>query len=299
MRRATRAGGKLPEDPDTVLFDAFLRIAYNIKIENIVEDLLVNSDQTQMVLAQGGTISYAPVGSKQVATCGMDEKRAVTVLVSLTNSGVLLPFQTIYKGSSARSLPEPDSPHYQDALGKGFLFNVSNTSTYWSTIETMKKFVDETLTPYFDRIVEEKNLPADQHRIWYIDSWSVHRSDEFLSWMALNHPLIIVIFVPARMTGFFQPCDVGFQRIFKHSLKQSAHEDVVKEVLAKFQKGTKPEAVSLDTTIKVLRNRTPRWLWVAYNKLNKPDIIKKVSMTWAPGQWKTYVVVIRLGSCAE
>ncbi len=31
----------------------------------------------------------------------------------------------------------------------------------------------------------------------------------------------------------FQPCDVGMQRILKHSLKRSYHKDIVQETLDK------------------------------------------------------------------
>ncbi|TFK58887.1 hypothetical protein BDN72DRAFT_781457 [Pluteus cervinus] len=276
IRRATRAGGKIPENSDEILTKAFLRMAHCVKTERIPSRLIVNTDQTQNLLAQGNDITYAEIGSKQVAACGAEEKRAITIVVSLSNDGVVLPIQAIYKGSTAQSLPSPSSPHYKDSVNDGFLFTSSMTSTYWSTLATMKEFVNKILAPYYDRVVEELNLPEDQHRLWYIDSWSVHRSAEFLDWMARMHPLIIVLFVPARMTGLFQPCDVGFQRVLKHALKQASHEDVVNEVLEKFKKGDAPNEVRLETKVKTLRDRTPRWLWVAYTKLNKPEIVQKV-----------------------
>jgi len=94
--------------------------------------------------------------------------------------------------------------------------------------------------------------------------------------MGENHEEIIVEFVPARMTGLFQPCDVGFQRIFKHSTRNSAHEDVVKEVLEKLEQGDSVQSIAVDAKLKILRNRTVGWLWKAYTQLNKPEIVKKV-----------------------
>ena len=95
--------------------------------------------------------------------------------------------------------------------------------------------------------------------------------------MAANHPYIIILFVPAGCTGLFQPCDVGLQRVFKHSLKVSAHADVVQEVLGQLQQGIPISDVKSDTTLGVLRDRTVHWLWSAFNALNKPEIVKKVS----------------------
>ncbi|KAF5372041.1 hypothetical protein D9615_008034 [Tricholomella constricta] len=229
-----------------------------------------------MTYAQGCHMTYAPVGSKQVTTVGSEEKRAITVMVSIANDGTLLPFQVIYKGATDASLPSPSARSMKEALKAGFSFEASKTSTYWSTQETMKNFVNKILVPYFDHVIRRDNLRPDQRRLWQIDCWSVHRSEEFMNWMGANHPLIIVNFVPARMTSIFQPSDVGFQRVFKHSLKQTAHADIVEETLCKLKTGTAPGAVVLDTKLKTLRNCTPHWLYMAYEKFrHQPKIIQK------------------------
>ncbi len=220
-------------------------------------------------------MTYAPCGSKQVTTVGSEEKRAITVLASVTNDGVLLPFQTIHKGASSLSLPRKTSRSMAESVASGFLFESLHTKTYWSTQATMQNFVNKILAPYFDLIKQKLGLPLSQCALWLIDCWSVHRSEEFLLWMATFHPTIIIIFVPAGCTGLFQPCDVGLQRLLKLSLKVSAHEDVVAEVLGQLKQGNDVTDVKIDTTLAVLRNRTVHWLWTAYTKLNKPEIIKK------------------------
>jgi len=130
IRRSTRvAGGKIPADSDVILFKAFLRMAYSVKTENVPSKLIVNSDQTQITLAQGCQLTYAPIRSKQVTTVGSEEKRAITLLVSLTNDGQLLPFQTIYKGSTPASLPSKKAPGYKECIEAGFLMEPSKTAT--------------------------------------------------------------------------------------------------------------------------------------------------------------------------
>ncbi len=133
-------------------------------------------------------MTYAPCGSQQVSTLGAEEKRAVTVLTSLTNDGHLLPFQTVYKGSSNLSLPKKNSRSMAEARAAGFLFESSHTSTYWSTQATMQNFVNNVLAPYFAAVKLQLGLPLIQCVLWLIDCWSVHRSEEFLSWMAIEHP---------------------------------------------------------------------------------------------------------------
>jgi len=141
----------------------------------------------------------------------------------------------------------------------------------------MRHFVDTLLAPHFKQVKLQEKLPPSQCSLWLIDCWSVHRSAEFLVWMAEHHPTIIILFVPAGLTGLFQPCDVGFQRLFKHSLKLSSHHDIVQEVLGQLRDGTAVKDVKIDTTLKVLRNRTVQWLWTAFNSLGKVDIVKKVN----------------------
>lgn len=276
IRASTRAGRKFPKNSDDILRKAALRIAYVIKHEDIPSGLVANSDQTQVVLAQGSDVTYAPVNSNQVATIGSEEKRAFTVLVTLTNDGLLLPFQSIHKGSTSGSLPSKDAKSMPEAIAAEFLFESSKTTTYWSTQETMRHFVDTILAPHFEKVKKTLGLPLAQCSLWLIDCWSVHRSKEFLTWIGLHHTTIIVIFVPAGLTGLFQPCDVGFQRLCKHSLKISAHDDFVQEVLGQLKNGVSVSDVVIDTTLRVLRNRTVNWLWVAFKALNKPEVVKKV-----------------------
>lgn len=139
----------------------------------------------------------------------------------------------------------------------------------------MRNFVTNLLVPYFVKMKIQLGLPMDQFTTWLIDCWSVHLSVEFLTWMRDNHPTIIINFVPARMTGEIQPADVGIQRLFKHSMKQTAHQDVVKEVMTKHRNGTLAEDVSIDSKLSVLRDRTVHWMWRAYQTLNTSRIVLK------------------------
>jgi hypothetical protein len=67
-----------------------------------------------------------------------------------------------------------------------------------------------------------------------------------------NHPSIIVDFIPGGCTSVYQPCDVGIQRPFKSSTKQSYHEDIVEEMLAQLNKD--PKNLTINNHILVLRN---------------------------------------------
>lgn len=174
---------------------------------------------------------------------GEDEKRAFTVVVSLSNDGEILPFQSIYTGQTTKVCPDRSAPHYDDSIKAGFRFEPSKTKTYWSNRRTMRSLVDDIIAPHFEGKKKELGLLETQKSIWFIDVWSVHRSEEFRTWMKKTHPNIIILYVPGGCTGVFQPCDVGMQRIFKISCK-SYHADVVDSILAQLDSGA--ETIHLD-----------------------------------------------------
>src|SRR5208283_3351359 len=112
--------------------------------------------------AAGDKMTYAKRGAKQVSVIGGDEKWAFTVMVTVTSSGVLLPFQAIYQGKTERSCPAPSSPAYDEAISAGFKFEYSGTKTYWSNQRTMRLFVDDILSPYFEWTKVRLDLPETQ-----------------------------------------------------------------------------------------------------------------------------------------
>jgi hypothetical protein len=273
-RKATRAAQKLPNDWEQLCERSFFHIAYGIKEEDIPPQLLVNTDQTQVVYAQGSKLTWARTGSHQVTVIGKDEKCAFTVVVSVLNSGELLPFQAIYQGYSSRSCPSESAPDYDVATAAGFRFEFSKTKTYWSTHKTMHSFVEKILVPYLSEQKAKLGLPESQKSIWQIDIWSVHRSKDFCNWMKTHHPNIILDFIPGGCTGVWQACDVGIQHIFKHSLKRSYHEDVVAAILRQIDDGI---SISVDRKLGALQDQSVSWMWKAHQTLNKPVIVKKVS----------------------
>lgn len=83
-------------------------------------------------------MTWSPIGAKQIAIVGMDEKRAFMLMVSMAADGTLLPLQAIYMGSTKASLPNPAATNYNDSLQAGFKLETMGTKTYWSNQATMK-----------------------------------------------------------------------------------------------------------------------------------------------------------------
>lgn len=73
-----------------------------------------------------------------------------------------------------------------------------------------------------------------------------------------------------------QPCDVGIQRVYKHSIRRSQLNDIVHKMSLHLEGGGTPETLKLDTTIGKLRDRSPHWFVNAYNDSDEHELVLKV-----------------------
>ncbi|KAF8337907.1 uncharacterized protein EI90DRAFT_3118343 [Cantharellus anzutake] len=158
----------------------------------------------------------------------------------------MLPLQAVFHGHSSRSLPPPSSPCYDEALELGFHFLISNTDTYWATIETMKLYVKEILVPYFMEQKKKLSLPDDYRCIWQIDVWAVHTSWEFREWLYSQFHWII----------FLEVARASFS-------------------LVTLQMEEKENVIVVQTGLPELQWWMVRILVKAYHEVNKPNIVLK------------------------
>ena len=269
---------KTPENDQQILTDAFLQFVWAISEFKVIAVFLVNSGQTLIYCCAGAEETYAAISSKQVEVVGKDERQGFTLMVGISMSGEVLPFQAIYSGKSPASLPTSVAPNYLKATKDlKFQLEYSKGANRWSTIGTMKSYVTNILVPYFESHRKRLNLP-NQICIWQIDCWSVHRSLEFCSWMAGTYPWIHIHFVPANCTGLFQPCDVGIQQVLKLAVRRSVLSDIVEHTRAQLDKGVLPSQITFEKRLPVVRNRSVGWLVNGYEAINNPEIVQKVML---------------------
>jgi hypothetical protein len=275
MRSATRAAQKLPTNADELCREQFLRLSLTLR-DGVIDrpQFYVNIDQTNVIYQTTNSRTFEERGSKQVAVVGQEEKRAFTLVVGISAAGDLLPFQVIYTGKTARSLPT--LARRNEAEGLGIKFEFSGTDTYWSTFELMCKYISTILVPYWMHQKELADVPLDQECVLQLDVWSVHKSIAFRTWLNKNYHWIKYRYVPANMTGVAQPCDVGMQRPIKQVIRRCRNSDVIEETLASLRTGADPTTIRVDTTVGTLRDRSAGWILAAYQVLNRPEIVKKV-----------------------
>jgi hypothetical protein len=270
--RSTCPGKKVPDGVTYILTTAFLCLIHTISENSVTIKLSVNTDQTLVTYSAGTSETYAPKGSKQVDVVGKDEKQGFTLVVGISMSGNVLPFQAIYAGSTARSLPSPAAPDYHKATATLNFHFESGGNNCWSTLSTMQSYVQDILVPYFESHRKDQN----QICIWQIDCWSVHRSAEFCHWMYQTYPWIQIHYIPANCTGPFQPCDVGIQHVLKLAIRRSALQDVVNDTMEQLDCGVEPSRVTFEKRLGTIRDHSVKWLVNWYEAINNPELVKKV-----------------------
>ncbi|KAG8965486.1 hypothetical protein FRC00_001650 [Tulasnella sp. 408] len=255
-RTVTQAAQKRPEDWESKCNDAFLRIAYWVRLHRIPAELIINADQTGVSVLPTSKKTWAERGAKQVAAVGKDEKRQMTLM-------------SIWAGSTKKSLPSEKVRREAERDGHQW---VSGGEKHWSTLATMK-------APYIARTLQQLGLKSTQKVLLILDCWTVHRSAEFLDWMRNTQKNLKMVFIPGGCTGDFQPQDVGTQRLVKHIIKTSALDYIVNETKKQLDSGASPESVSIPTGLPILREASVAWTLKAFKFFTKnPDVVLR---SWA------------------
>ena len=96
--KGTKVARSKPEDFEKTKMDYIERIEKCVNEHNIPDDLILNWDQTGVNLIPGGDWTMDAKGSKQVKITGLNDRRQITALLTISKSGELLPPQIIYKG---------------------------------------------------------------------------------------------------------------------------------------------------------------------------------------------------------
>ena len=80
-RTGTNAAQKVPNDWDSLCLGLALQTAHSIHTFNIPPQLVINADQTGVVVIPTGTKTWAPIGDKQVSIIAKEEKQQYTLML--------------------------------------------------------------------------------------------------------------------------------------------------------------------------------------------------------------------------
>ena len=149
-------------------------------------------------------------GSRQVPVVGKEDKREITVLLTVTATGKLLPPQVIYQGKTPGCHPKVTFPSS---------CNIMHSESHWSTEEMMLEYVDQVLVPCVSQTRQELELADDHPALAIFDVFRAHRCESFLKTLCTHN--IHQVFVLAGCTGELQPLDLSVNEEFKAAMKSS------------------------------------------------------------------------------
>lgn len=119
-RASTSAAQSLPNDADTQIQEMLQRIAYLVVAYCIALERVFMVDETFAHMSPDSRFTYAPEGSKETNVVGKEHKLGVTVMVTSTVAGSMVPMQVIAKGATEKSLHNFTNGSTFTELGGGF-----------------------------------------------------------------------------------------------------------------------------------------------------------------------------------
>ena len=99
------AAAKLPADWRAQGVEMARRIGFAMQVYKVHPSLVINMDQTGMMLAPVGSRTFELKGSKHVKVAAADDKRQITVCIASSLDGDLLPMQLIFQGKTGACHP--------------------------------------------------------------------------------------------------------------------------------------------------------------------------------------------------
>jgi hypothetical protein len=258
-RKGTKAARQLPADISAVKEEFLQRVQKVVQAENIPSELVINFDQTGCKFVPAAEWTMSDEGAHQVPIFGLGDKREMTVLLSVTMSGIALPPQLIYAGKTDRCHASTAFPDQWD---------VTHTESHWSNETTMCRYADNILIPYVTSVRQQLSRP-EQAALAIFDVFRAHRSESFLK--KLNDANIRQVFIPGGCTGELQPLDLTVNQAFKTMMKARFSAWYAEKVKDKLN-SQDDEVVELQ--IGVIKPLHGVWLMDAIAALEKELIIK-------------------------
>ena len=134
---------ELPADFELVRAE-YIRVGTFIFAKyNIPPELIINADETAVLLAPRAKQTRYHQGAKRVRVIGVgDDKAQITAMVSITASGDVLDMQLIFGGKTKACHPNkgktlPPAGLYYD-----------HTESHWQTPLSMRNYINHILIPY-------------------------------------------------------------------------------------------------------------------------------------------------------
>ena len=92
-------------------------------------------------------------GTKRVEIAALDDKRQITAVFACSLSGIFLPVQLLYQGTTDKCLPKITFPSD---------WHITYSANHWSNQDTMVDYVRKIIIPYV-RMMRQQHKLNDEH----------------------------------------------------------------------------------------------------------------------------------------
>ena len=169
-RAITKASHKLPDGHVQLTEKSAMRLAWVVFTYHVRKDMVINLDETGVILVPARSRRLAPQGVKNVACVGNRDRRQVTSTPAANVLGEKLMLQVIFQGKSVRS---PSANRASFPRGQAVW-----SASHWCTEQTFKDLFRLIIPPFF----QECRL-GEEYAIVILDLYSVHREESFREWV--------------------------------------------------------------------------------------------------------------------
>lgn len=196
----------------------YLRIgAELISRHRVPPELVINGDETAVLLVNRAKVTRNTAGAKRVRILGMGEDKAqITATIFATEAGSILPYQMIFQGKTDRVHP-PKGTKPDDCVW-------THTSSHWQTVASYIELLENVIVPYKTNMIAALGLPPNQGTILKHDLHFTHKDAAVLEFMRQNN--IYPLYVPAGCTDILQECDVVINKPFKNALRKGYRDHI-------------------------------------------------------------------------
>jgi hypothetical protein len=279
-KKSTTSGQKLPPDWEQQVEAMIDRAAAVVIAKKVAHpSLVINWDQSAIMLMPTSTYTYHDKKDKHVSVTGQADKRQITAVVGVNLEGELLPLQMIFQGQEKKRTQHKAVPvldhSFQVRLAHAG-WHLTQTPNHWSSQQSMRDYVDFIITPFVNAKRQQHNCP-DSPVLLLFDCWSVHKSEEFLTWMRQQHPDYHIVFIPAGCTGKAQPADVVLQRPLKCEISNQFLQWTTDILTAQLTPDNDDlPTCEIDHTMGTLKPKLVEWAWASWNQLqSRKEMIAK------------------------
>lgn len=228
LRSRTSVSQKLPQQLESSITKFYADAGRYMRIGKYPLSLVANMDETPAFFDMVPAKSITKTGAKEcvVRTSG-GEKKHVTVVLSATADGTMLPPMIIFKGKTEKTIEKLRIP-------EGFV--VKCQAKAWMDEHLMKVWLDDIWLKYTKKV--SKDIDFENSLLTY-DAFSAHKTEDVESKLVQNK--CDALMIPAGCTSKCQPMDVCINKPFKAILRKCWVEHV-SQVIEKMPEPTsKPD----------------------------------------------------------